>query len=164
MIDKKKMIWIGAGLLVAILAFYWIWRQQPAQVVRRQADELLKIGSLPERTGPADLLFRADALRGLIDQDVLVAVEAFGRSEQARGKDEALTAFQMYTQVMGGTKLVGDYGDIEVIGALAKVPLRLRAQVKAKDGSWSQSVLQGRFEFRETDDGWRLTLAEFAGE
>jgi len=158
----KKVVLPAAVVLVVLILFFW--RQQPEQVVKRQADKILAIGSLPDKLSPADLVFRSEQLRGLLDPDIDIYVEAFGREERASGRDQALAAFHLYTRLMEKTTLSGAYGNIEVAGKRAMVPLRLKAKMKIGDGKVSEAEMDGRFEFRRNDDGWDLLLVEFIDE
>lgn len=158
----KKVVLPVVVVLVVLLLFFW--RQQPEQVVKRQSDKILAIGSLPENLSPADLVFRSERLRGLLDPDIDIYVEAFGRDERASGRDQALAAFQLYTRLMDETTLTAAYGNIEVAGQRAVVPLRLRARMHTGDGEVGESQMDGRFEFRRNESGWDLLLVEFIDE
>jgi len=156
--------WVLPALVTLLVLGIFIWRQQPAQVVKRRAEKILKIASLPDAVGPADLLFRVDAMRGLLAEDIEVRVAAFGYDEEARGKGEVLTAFQFYVKTMGPSDLRGRFGQIQIAGKRAMVPLAISGQIREADGTVENSEVQGRFEFVAEEAGWLLRMVEFVGE
>lgn len=154
----KRMV--ISGLALALLIILGIWWFSPAQVLKRRTQSLLSTLTLDAGTGRASRTLATYSLNKLlaaqVELDTPTIPEANGNFERS----EIESGFSWISQQAKQTRFeLKRLHSVTIIGDTGKVKLTLSGLVELPHYRPADGVYDVSFDWKNGDDGWRLTKA-----